>query len=128
MSKKAARRHVLTIPGWHPNTVNQLLRSVRERIRLKKADRQLIATYARLAGIPPAAGKRRVSLCITLGPGQRAADPDAYWKSLLDALVQCGQLVDDNRQGCELGEVAFERGGERKTTIMLEDLEVRTAG
>jgi hypothetical protein len=48
--------------------------------------------------------------------------PDSYWKSLLDALVHAGLLVDDNRQHVQLGEVEFERGTARATTITLEDL------
>jgi hypothetical protein len=114
----------LTIPGWHPCRLNALVGcSWRKRHRLKRADRELVAGYAHLAGIPPAVVKRRVSLRLTLAPGQRAADPDAYWKSVLDALTACGLLVDDNRQGVELGGVAFERGPARATAIVLEDLD-----
>jgi hypothetical protein len=117
-----AQVHTLTVPSWHPSTVNALMRSVRGRIRLKKQDRELITVYARLAGVPRAEGRRRISLNITLGPGQRACDPDAYWKSLLDGLVVAGLLVDDNRNWCELGEVRFDRGPARATTITLEEL------
>jgi hypothetical protein len=60
---------------------------------------------------------------LTLAPRQRACDPDAFWKSTLDALVHAGLLVDDNRQGCELGEVRFDRGTARRTVIVLADLE-----
>jgi hypothetical protein len=102
--------------------VNQLLRGVRLRIRLKKQDREMIGAYARLAAIPRATGKRRVSLLITLAPGQRAPDPDAFWKSTLDALVQAHVLLGDDRHRCELGSVTFRRGSGRQTTIVLEDL------
>jgi hypothetical protein len=63
---------------------------------LKKADRQLVGGYALAQRIPRAAGRRRVSLVITLAPGRRAPDPDVVWKSLLDALTACGLLVDDS--------------------------------
>ena len=116
--------HRITIPRWHPATVNQLLRSVKGRIRLKKTDRELIGWYARCARITRATGRRRVSLEITLGPRQRASDPDAYWKSLLDALVQAGLLIDDTRQHVELGSVEFNRGPEHQTVILLEDRHV----
>jgi hypothetical protein len=116
-------RHVLDIPGWLPCRLNQLLGHWHNRHRLKKADRETVGLYARLAGIPRARGKRRVSLVLTLAPRQRAADPDAFHKSLLDALTACGLLVDDNRQGCELGSVTFQRGRQKATTIILEDLE-----
>jgi hypothetical protein len=42
---------------------------------------------------------------------------------LLDGLVRGGLLLDDNRQGVELGEVVFDRGLERGTTIWLGDVE-----
>jgi hypothetical protein len=116
-------RHVLDIPGWLPCRLNQLLGHWRNRHRLKKADRETVGLYARMASIPHAKGKRRVSLVLTLAPRQRAADPDAWWKSVLDALVQADQLVDDNRQWCELGSVTFRRGREEATTIILEDVE-----
>jgi hypothetical protein len=115
--------HVLTIDGWHPARLNQWDgHHWRVRSRLKKKDRELVSLYAYLAGIPRATGRRRVSLRLTLAPRQRAGDPDAYWKSTLDALVHAGLLVDDNRQSVELGEVTFERGSIRRTAIVLEDV------
>lgn len=120
--KMSLTRYILTIPDWHPATTNQLLRSVRLRIRLKKNDREMVCGYSLQANIPNASVRRRVSLQLTLAPRQRAADPDAYWKSLLDALVRAGLLVDDNRTWCELGSVEFTRGSARATTIMLEDI------
>jgi hypothetical protein len=116
-------QYVLRIADWHPATLNQLLSGVRKRIRLKKADRDLVGWYARLAGIPSATGKRRVSLRLTLGPRQRGADPDAYWKSLLDALVSCGLLVNDTPRWVELGPVSYRRGQERATEVTLEELD-----
>jgi hypothetical protein len=110
----------ITIPSWHPATVNELMRSVRGRIRMKKADRAVI--FENSHRVPVATGPRRVHLSITLGKGQRAADPDAYWKSLLDALVRCKLLVDDNRQNCVLDPVEFVRGKEPETTIELFDI------
>ena len=113
----------LTVPGWHPARLNQWDGCHwSRRSRLKKADRELIACYARLAEIALATGKRRVSLHLTLGPGQRAGDPDSYWKSLLDALTHAGLLVDDNRQNVELGPVHFVRGETCETLVILEDL------
>ena len=47
----------------------------------------MIGGHALEAGIPRATGRRRVSLHIVLAPRQRAGDPDAFWKSTLDALV-----------------------------------------
>jgi hypothetical protein len=117
------RRHEILIPKWHPIPLNKLLGHWAQRHRLKKTDADLVAGYARQAGVPRATGRRRVSLRLTLGPGQRAADPDAYFKSTLDALTRAGLLVDDNRQGVEIGEVTFERGVEPSTAIGLVDLD-----
>lgn len=108
------------IPRWHPATVNQLLRSVRTRIRLKKMDRHMVWAY--MPAEKKAGGKRRVHLTIVLKPGQRACDPDSYHKSLLDALKQCGMLLDDDRQHCELAPVLFERSKSWGTVIRLEEL------
>jgi hypothetical protein len=126
---RKAGTHTLKIDGWHPAKINDLYRGHWAiRARLKRTDRELLAAYAKLAGIPQAEGKRRVSLVLTLAPGQRGGDPDAYWKSTLDALVHAGLLLDDNRQGVELGTVTFRRGPARQTTILLEDLAEAGAG
>jgi hypothetical protein len=99
-------KHALTIDRWHPARLDQWDgRHWSVRARLKRVDRQIVGLYARTAGIPPATGKRRVSLMLTLGPRQRGGDPDAYWKSILDALVHDGLLLDDSRQRVELGAV-----------------------
>jgi hypothetical protein len=112
----------LTIEGWHPCRLNELLGCWQRRARLKRADRQLVTGYAVMQRIPRATGKRRVSLLLTLAPGQRGADPDAYWKSLLDALVHAGLLLDDSRQAVELGPVRFARGPAAATEITLADM------
>jgi hypothetical protein len=116
------KSHILTIDGWHPSTLNRLLGCHwGKRSRLKRSDREMIGWSARLAGTPPATGRRCVSLLLTLAPRQRAGDPDAYWKSILDGLVHAGLLLDDNRQNVELGAVVFGRGKTRATTIRLVD-------
>lgn len=115
--------HTLTIPNWQPTRTNTLMNCHwATRARFKRNDAALVTVASHEAGIPVATGKRRVGLHLTLGPRQRAADPDAYWKSLLDALVHAGLLVDDNRQNVELSPVTFGRGHARATTITLEDL------
>jgi hypothetical protein len=90
--------------------------------RRKKADAQMIAVYGR--SIPKAVGKRRVDLEIILKPKQRGGDVDAYNKSLLDGLVRCGLLVDDNRQHVELSQPTYSRGTEKDwgARIVLEDV------
>ncbi|HYT93653.1 MAG TPA: hypothetical protein VEL76_33350 [Gemmataceae bacterium] len=112
----------LTIPDWNPTPLNKLLGHWARRHRLKRGDADLVMFYSRLQGIPAATGRRRVSLRVTLGPRQRAPDPDALWKSTLDALVRTGLLLNDDRFDVELGSVEFERGPARATAILLEDM------
>jgi hypothetical protein len=91
------------------------------RAKAKAFDAQLVAACVTGAGVPRAEGKRRVSLEIHLGPRQRGGDPDAYWKSTLDALVSCGALVDDRKEMVDLGEVTYLRAKTRATVIILEE-------
>lgn len=114
--------HELTISGWTPTRLNQLFGHWRKAHQLKKLDRQMIVLAARLAGLPPATGKRRVDLLLTLGPRQRPGDPDGLWKSLLDGLVAAGCLIDDSARWVELGAVEFERNTASASTIFLTDV------
>jgi hypothetical protein len=114
------------IPRWHPRKLNDLIGChFGTRARRKRSDREIVAGHALEQGIPHALGKRLVKLHLVLRPRQRAGDPDAYHKSLLDALVACGLLVNDNRQHVELGPVSFQRGtaAEWGTVIEIEDCE-----
>lgn len=108
------------ITQWHPATVNQLLSNRWKAARLKKSDRAIIAHA--FHGRTKAAGRRAIEMEIILKPGQRGADPDAYFKSLLDALVHAGALIDDNRQHVELKPVQFGRSKLWGTYLMLEDI------
>lgn len=116
--------HPLCISNWHPATINQLLKSVRDRIRLKKADRNMVFYMAKELKVPRATGKRRVHLTIIMKPKQRGADPDAYNKSLLDALVHAGLLRNDSHQWAEIAPVRYERGTAKQwgSLIVLEDI------
>ena len=121
---KSLTRHELVLPDYHPPTLNQLTRGKRrDRIGLGTEVRQIVGAYCYLQKVQLATGKRRVTVVITLGPGQRAADVDAYHKGLLDALRCAGLIRDDSRQWCELAPVQFERGPARKTLIILEDVD-----
>lgn len=115
---------VVEIPKWHPARLNAIVGHWGKRSRLKKADRELVWAYTR--NIAPAAGKRRVSLIIVLAGRQKVCDPDAYWKSLLDALVQARMLVDDSPEWVELGPVEFmwarDTTYSQGTIILLDDI------
>jgi hypothetical protein len=122
MVKKVIGRWAVELPG-HTARLNELIGSWRKAARLKKRDRGTVALACRLARVPPAAGKRLASLHVVLGPRQRAGDPDCYFKSLGDALVACGALRDDNRQGVEWAAPTFSRGPKAGMVITLTDLE-----
>lgn len=105
------KSYTVDIPSWHPATINQLLGGNRWRAhRLKKSDQGIIAHYCRT--VPLAKIRRRVELTITLRYRQRAADADAYWKSLLDALVKAKMLVNDSHHWVELAPVKYVRGND----------------
>ena len=117
--------HRITIPQWRPATINWLMYAkVLRRIKLRKADDEMVGCYARQQDIPRALGKRRVSLEITLTGRQKETDPGAYEKSLADSLVKCGMLMGDSRQFVEYGTVTYSRGVTGGTVIVLEDLEL----
>jgi hypothetical protein len=114
--------HRIELPGFAPVLLNQLLHCHwAVAAKRKKAWTRTIGLFS--DNVPRAAGKRRVSLVVTLPPRGRKFDPDAPWKALLDALVRLGLLVDDSPKWVELGSVTFERGPSKATTIILEDID-----
>lgn len=117
-------RHTLILDAFQPHRLNVLLRlHWAARNRALKGDADVVAAEAFRQGIPKAAGKRRVSLTVRHGRSVKAADADALWKSLLDALVKCGLLLDDDPAHCELGTVGYETAERRGLVVLLEDLE-----
>ncbi len=114
-----ATTHTSHILDWQPAPLNKLLGHWSKSAKLKKLDRGVIAYY--FADTPKAQGKRRITLEIILGKGQRGCDPDAYWKSLCDALVHAGMLKDDSAKWVELAPVVFSRGT-MGSKITLEDM------
>lgn len=112
----------LWIPGWHPTPLNKLMHGHWSiGAKRKKADAQQVATAVRAYGVPPAICSRRLEVLIVLGKGQRACDPDAYLKSLLDALVLAGALKNDNRTWVEWFPPRFARGEIAATYITLSE-------
>ena len=116
--------HELTIPGFLPARLNSLMGNRRKAGRLKRRDKEWIICHARMAGIPKATGRRRVTLILTFGKGVRSGDPDAYWKSTLDALVHAGLLAKDTHRGVSIEGPEFRRSKtiQSSTTIILEDI------
>lgn len=116
--------YVIEIPDYHPPAVNLLLGDWRKRHRLKQELNEFIRVYGLMADVPMARThqtKRRVTLTIVLEPGQRACDPDAYWKATLDALVIAGYLAGDTHKQVELAPVQYERADRKLTRITLEE-------
>lgn len=106
------------IPNWTPATVNQLLGMHWAKARTRKAaDRQMIGVYAYKAGIPKATGKRHVKLTVIKSGKGRLPDPDAYFKSVLDALKNLGYIIDDSSQWVSWEQPIIERGKQTKTVI-----------
>lgn len=113
----------LRIPGWHPAPLNRIMHGHWSNgARLKKTDRQQIALACQVGGVPAAEGRRAVSLLLVLGKGQRACDPDAYQKSLLDGLVHAGALRNDSHNWVEWRNVRYARGDVMEAIITLEDV------
>lgn len=111
----------VTIPDWRPAGLNQIMRGkLRDRIRFGKRDKRMVWAY--FNGQPKATGKRKVSMHIVLTGREKPYDPDNAWKSVLDALKACGQLVDDSHRHCELGAITYDRALKGSTTITLEDV------
>src|SRR5512135_2122699 len=115
------------IPGWHPTLTNSLFGHPMAAYRRKKKDTHQIWLAQLHYRIPPAKGKRSVKLTIVLGKGQRAGDPDNYWKSFLDAATKARWILDDRRQCVETPPVQFERAELRATVVEIEDI-VETGG
>jgi len=83
----------------------------------------MVCAYAWQAKIPKAAGKRRVSLHVTLGKRMQEFDMDAWQKSGLDAMKHAGLIVDDSRKYVEIGSLTFSRDWKHwGTAIRLEDV------
>ena len=116
-------RFEVTIPGWHPTTLNELMNChVMKAGRLKDADKLNIAEACYRGNVTAAIGKRRVSLIVTYAKGARRHDKDAWWKSTLDALVRCQALRNDSVHWVEHGAIEYVRASERAFGIVLEDV------
>ena len=92
----------------------------------KAKDRGMIWAYTKpphCETIPYGQHKRSVEMTITLGKGDRACDVDAYWKTVLDALVHAYALWNDSHKWCEIHPIKFERGEKLATRIVLRDVE-----
>lgn len=114
-----------TIEKWHPTSVNRLMNvhwALRNKMKIEDAETVKLTGLSK--DIKPAKGKRIVRVTIILSNRQkRTPDDDNLRKSLLDALVKAGYLVDDSPKWCEVLPFTFLRGPQKATIIELEDVE-----
>jgi len=114
--------HILTVDGFHPAKLNTYLgRHWAVGARKKKDDAQRLGIEAHLQGVAKATGKRRLSIVIRYAKG-RPCDADSILKSLLDACVTCGLLLDDGPKSLELGSITHEHAARKGLVLTLEDL------
>ena len=113
---------IVEIPGWCPPSINRYYHGHwAERARTKKRAIETVALACRLADLPLAATRRRLSIRLTLPKGRRAPDEDNIGKGLRDGLTAYGAIVDDAPEWCETGAYEIDRGP-LKTTMTLEDV------
>lgn len=122
----AATVHVLWLPGFLPVSTNEDRGhhwSVKARIA--KAVRNVVAFHAKRQGLCRATTPRSVGLRLVLPKGQRGCDKDNLKKSLWDALVHAGLLVNDSPRWCHEGPIEYVRhgGALRETFVILTDEE-----
>jgi len=117
--------HTIHIPRWLPTSDNKLTGCHWAVSRSKKAgDMNMIAVTAHNQKIPKAQGKRRVEIVLTIAKSKkgRRPDPTNFYKSVMDALVGLGYLIDDNSKHMEHLPTRLETGDETATTIYLTDI------
>lgn len=111
--------HIITIPDWHPYTINKLLGAhFGKRMRMKKSDVEMIWAYSH--HVPKAQGKRSVEITIYCEGRGRRPDGDAHFKTVLDALVKNKLLVDDGGAWCDILPTKI-LDGKKSTVILLHE-------
>lgn len=109
------------VPDWHPTPVNKLYdHHWTKRRKHKQSDTDIVAHYGR--NVPKADRKRSVSLHVVFPAGKRRPDPEALGKSLLDALVHAGILVNDSYDWARLEPPTYSRGDTLISFITVEDI------
>jgi len=114
---------LVMIDDWNPPSLNTLLRGHwSKRARVKKAATNRVAQAVREAGVPVATGKRRVTITVVGTNRSHLCDPDNTIKVLLDSLTRSGAIVDDCSEWCECLMPVVEKGPEKMTRIVIEDM------
>jgi hypothetical protein len=128
MARRKAKtgRWVLVLPGWRPPSTNSVMgRCWQAAHRAKKRMAKLLGDCARLARVPPAAGRRRLSAVVTLGPRQKRMDPDNVCKLLFDSCKRAGIIRDDSERWLEWGGLVYSpvRGARPETLLVIEEVD-----
>ena len=115
----------LYVEGWTPPSLNMILSMHwSARAKVKKNVAKLITGVCLESGVTIASGRRRVSLEIGYRLDKHEPDDDNSWKFILDCLVLCGALTDDNSQGVIRGTFTPVKKF-RYTRVILEDFRVK---
>lgn len=121
------REWTLLIPGWCPPSTNKLWKASHwsggHRIKQQVGRTIYGAWLVSRPAVMCATGKRRVSVAVTVAGRGGIPDPDNILKCLLDGLKRNHLIVDDSAHYLELGQVTVERGKEKRTVVVLEDMD-----
>jgi Holliday junction resolvase RusA-like endonuclease len=116
---------VVEIINYRPASDNESKKGVKAWHRAKKRDRQVVFDLV-CPFVPRATGRRRVALLVEKASRRGMVDGPNLNKSLNDALVQAGLLIDDSPDWAEIANpaVAIVKGLEVpvRSTITIEDL------
>jgi hypothetical protein len=109
------------VEGWNqrPQRVGRPARG--EAIPAEEGGPRAVGVLA-VAGIPPATRQRRVFPAPDPGAAAAGGYPDGCRKTVLDALLYAGLMLEDKRQGVEPGDVSFLRGPARRAEMVLEHM------
>jgi hypothetical protein len=120
------RRWVAVLSDYRPCSDNLRALGVRVWAAAKKRDREVIRELL-VGRIPPATGRRKVTLVVTKKSKRGVRDPANLLKSLHDSLKTCNLLVDDDEiwLDWERPRIEVDRGQDRpiKSMITIEDVE-----
>jgi hypothetical protein len=120
------RRWVAVLSDYRPCSDNLRARGVRAWCAAKKRDREVIRELL-VGRIPPATGRRKVSLVVTKKSRRGIRDGQNMLKSFLDAMKMTGLLVDDDEDRLDYTKprIEVDREMERpiQSTITIEDME-----
>jgi hypothetical protein len=119
--ERDAGRWLVRVANWCPASDNVRAKGLKAWMRAKKRDREVVRDWLVVhARVPPATGPRRLRVLVE--KKGNLPDPSNLNKSLRDALVSCGLLIDDDAARLEGSEPKVSRAKVTSTLILLEDI------